>query len=302
MDNVLHIIRMVFSPITMLFRFINDYFKVFVLFLIVIVLLASNGEISEIDTSNLYKVYLDEEIADIKDLKNEIKELIEADNIKGVLFVVNSPGGFVSESTELSELIQRLNAVKPVVTYAYGSLTSGSYYASIWSERIIANKGTIVGSIGVILDGLNLKKVRDTIGIESQIVKAGEFKEAGTSDREWTKEEREELEKITNGFYSEFVNDVAIARKLDITKQNEFANAHIFTAPQALSIGLIDEIGIELLAEERLMKLAKIPKSSAIWGETKEENEDINILENLMSSFVKGFLSELNSQNSFKLQ
>jgi protease-4 len=298
MEQILNFFKTIFMPVKALFNFINNYFKVFIIFILIafVAALSNKSDMSNIETANLYKLHLKGEILDISDIKEEIVELIEADNIKGVLFVVDSPGGFVSESVELSELIRELNKKKPVVTYAYGSLASGSYYASIWSEHIMANKGTVVGSIGVIMDSLNIRELQKTIGIEPQVVKMGKYKEAGTMSREWTKEEREELEKVMQNMYDEFVNDVAVARKLDVTKKDEFAEAHIFTAPQALTVGLIDEVGIELNAEKKLRELAVISGTEAVWAESPDEAEE-DFLESLVQSFVKNLVSEFISSN-----
>ncbi|HEY9203674.1 MAG TPA: signal peptide peptidase SppA, partial [Sulfurimonas sp.] len=159
---------------------------------------------------------------------------------------------------------------KPVIVYASGTLASGSYYASIWADEIIANPGSMVGSIGVIMQGADVSELMQKIGIKSQSVQAGKYKKVGASDREWTEYEINELNKVIQGTYDLFTTDVANARGLDIKKRDTFANAHIFTAKQAKDVGLIDSIGVEYDAKKRLVSLSGV--SEALWN--KEDKFD----------------------------
>lgn len=201
-------------------------------------------------------------ILDSKDILAKIQEAHKP-NIKGVLFVINSPGGAVSPSIEISYAIKRLRSKKPVVAYAAGTLASGSYYASIWANKIIANPGSTVGSIGVIFEGANLEALLQKIGISAQVVKAGKYKEVGTPFRKWHDYEKEELQKLINNTYKQFITDVAQARRLDLKKESEWAQAHIFTAKEAQKVGLIDSVGTIYEAKETLQKLAQVKKP--IW-------------------------------------
>jgi protease-4 len=182
-----------------------------------------------------------------------------------VLLTVNSPGGAVPPSIEIAYAIKELQKHKPVIAYASGIMASGSYYSSIYAQKIIANPGSIVGSIGVIMESADISALMKTIGVKTQIVKQGTYKEAGTPTREWTKEEREELETLTKDTYDLFVKDVATARGLEISNAKSYADAHIFSSQRAKEVGLIDEIGVKSQAKEALMKEANITK--AVWKE-----------------------------------
>jgi len=144
-------------------------------------------------------------------------------------------------------------------------MASGSYYASIYANKIIANPGSIVGSIGVIMQSANIEELMKTIGVKTQIVKQGTYKEAGTPTREWTKEEREELETLTKDTYDLFVKDVATARGLEISNSKSYADAHIFSSKRAKEVGLIDEIGVKSQAKAELMQESNVTK--AVWKE-----------------------------------
>jgi len=166
--------------------------------------------------------------------------------------IVNSPGGAVAPSVEISYAIKELKKKKPVVVYASGILASGSYYASIWADEIIANPGSMVGSIGVIMEGADLSGLMSKIGIKTQTVQAGKYKKVGTPDRPWKPYERAELNKVIQDTYNMFTSDVAAARHLKLAQKESWADAHIFTARQAKRVGLIDEVGVLSNAKEPL--------------------------------------------------
>jgi len=262
-------IKKLFSPITGTMNYIQNHFKAMLFVLILILLFAPASE-KEFSTYNLEKINLSGPIMDATEIVEKINKAANNDAVKGVLLDVNSPGGAVSPSVEIAYAIKRLRAKKPVVAYAKGTMASGSYYASIWANKIIANPGSMIGSIGVIMQGADLSGIMKKIGIKSQVVKAGLYKQIGTPDRPWKKYEVAELNKVISGTYDMFTKDVADARKLDFKKRDIFANAHIFTASQAKKVGLIDSLGVEFDAKNELIKLSKV--THPIWN--KEDKLD----------------------------
>jgi protease-4 len=218
----------------------------------------------------------------------EIEDIQKDPKIKGVLLNINSPGGAVPPSIEIAYAIKALKEHKPVVAYASGMMTSGSYYASIYANTIIANPGSIVGSIGVIMESANVEELMDTIGVKTQIVKQGTYKEAGTPTREWTAEERAELERLTKDTYELFISDVANARGLDIKHSKAYADAHIFSAKRAKDVGLIDHVGVKSQAKAEVEKLANV--TDPRW---KEKDK----LESFMEQFATKGMMQL--QNYF---
>ena len=157
--------------------------------------------------------------------------------------------------------IKRLNAVKPVIAYASGSMTSGSYYASIWTNKIIANPGAFIGSIGVLFQAPNIKPLADKLGITEQVITAGDFKQMGTFTREWTPLERGALRELIDDAYKIFTTDVANARGLKIEDAKQFANAKVFIAHKAKKAGLIDEVGSLYIAKRELEKISHVDLS-----------------------------------------
>jgi protease-4 len=271
-------LKKLFLPITATLGFIQNHFKAMIFLLILFLLFAPTAK-DDLEPVNLQQITLTGPIFDATDIVEQIDEALEDDGIKGVLLVVDSPGGAVAPSLEISYAVKRLSGKKPVVVYAKGVLASGSYYASIWADEIMANPGSMVGSIGVIMQGANLEELMQKIGIKTQVVKAGKFKQVGTPDREWTPYEKEELDKVIQGTYAMFVNDVATARKLDINDSDTYANAHIFTASQAKDAGLIDSVGVSHDAKKHLETLAKV--TDPTWS--KEDKFD---------RFIRNFSAE----------
>ncbi len=236
-------LKKLFLPITATLKFINDHFKA-MLFLLLLFLIFAPASEEEMHQPNLQSIALEGPIFEVSELLEQIEEAQNNDAIKGVLLEVNSPGGAIAPSIEVAYAIKRLAETKPVITYSSGILASGSYYASIWADAIIANPGTMVGSIGVIIEGANFEELMKKVGIKSQVAKAGKYKQIGTAEREWTDFERAELEKVIQGNYEMFTKDVAEARGLELANRSLYADAHIFTAEQAKNVGLIDAVGV----------------------------------------------------------
>lgn len=257
-------IKTIFSPLIAIIKFIQENFKA-MLFLLLLLLIFMPTSQEDLKPNNLEEISLIGPIMEVSEVVKQIDEATANQHIKGILFVIDSPGGAVAPSIEVAEAIKRAKGSKPVVAYASGTLASGGYYASIWANEIIANPGSMVGSIGVIIQGANFSTLMEKVGISSQSVQAGKYKKVGTADRAWTEYEVNELNKVINDTYDMFTKDVADARGLDISKRDDFANAHIFTATQAKEVGLVDSLGVMHDAKKRLLELSGV--SEAIWNE-----------------------------------
>ena len=230
----------IFTPIIAVLECITKYFKAFVFILIVIILLISINPPAQ--QPNLAKIQLKGMILDSSMLRAQIDELHQYPSLKGVLLVVNSPGGAVGASVEISDLIKEIAEKLPVVVHTEGVMASGAYYASIGASKIYANRGALIGSIGVIFSGANIKPLLDKIGYEPQTIAAGEYKEIGTYYRDWSAKERTFIQNLIKEEYDTFITDVANARKLDLANAQQFAEGKVFNATKAKELGLIDDI------------------------------------------------------------
>ena len=289
-------IKKLFSPIIGILDFITKYFKTIVFLTIMYFILYNPSEKMNdngtFEVANLQKIELFGPILDVSKTLNEIEKAKQNSNIKGVLLVVNSPGGSVAPSVELAYAIKELKSIKPVVVYASGVIASGSYYASIWANKIIANPGSMVGSIGVIMQGVNAEELMEKIGVSTQTVKAGKYKESGTPTRKWFDYEKEQLQSVIDDTYNMFISDVANARKLDVKDHTQFADAKIFTASQAKKVGLVDEVATISYAHDIIVKLSKV--DSAIWEEQDKFDKFIDkFMSQVISKISMTFISTL---------
>lgn len=276
-----------FSFLSSTIKWISERFWGMVFLLIVFMLLLPKSD--NIGAANLQEIELKGTIMDATRIVEEIYSAKNDSAIKGVLLNIDSPGGAVAPSVEISYAIKSLSEKKPVVVYASGTMASGGYYSAIYGNEIIANPGSLVGSIGVIMQGVNVEGLLDTIGVKAQIVKEGKYKEIGTPMREWKDFERVELESITKETYDMFVNDVAKARKLDVANASVYADAHIFTAAKAKEVGLIDAVGTREDAKDRLLKLSGV--KNPLWRQKDRVEQFFEKLQQSMVSQVVAYIS-----------
>ncbi len=156
---------------------------------------------------------------------------------------IESPGGAVGPSQEIHGEILRLKEKKTVVASMGAVAASGGYYAAVAADRIMANPGTITGSIGVIVEFVNAQELLGKIGLKGYVVKSGKFKDVGSPLREMEKEERELLQTLINDVNGQFIKAVAEGRGLKTEEVKKIADGRIFTGAQAKELKLVDELG-----------------------------------------------------------
>jgi protease-4 len=178
---------------------------------------------------------------------HEALELAARDrNVRALVLRVRSPGGGVAASESVHHLVEmwRTQTNKPVIAYLQEVAASGGYYVAMAADRVIAHPTSIVGSIGVVMPGINLAGLMDRFGVEDQSLTSGAFKDAGSVLRPMREEERAQLQSVINDFYTRFVDVVDKGRpELDRGSVERLADGRVFTASQALEAGLVDEIG-----------------------------------------------------------
>lgn len=178
--------------------------------------------------------------------------------IKAVVIRINSPGGAVGASQELYEEILRLNKEKPVVASLATVAASGGYYTSLGARYIVANPGTVTGSIGVIMKVPNIGALLEKLGIKTTVVKSGTFKDLGSITRDMTEDERALLQGVMQDIQRQFVTAVAKSRKLSEEQVSTIADGRIMTGHQALDAKLVDELGNFSVAVDKAANLAGI--------------------------------------------
>jgi protease-4 len=170
-----------------------------------------------------------------------------------LLLRIDSPGGTVGDSQEIHAALRRLRDKGCRVVASFGNISaSGGVYVGVAADKIVANPGTITGSIGVILRGNDLSRLLERLGVRFETVKSGLYKDILSPDRALTEAERGLLQELIDASYDQFVAAVAEGRSLSEQAVRSFADGRVFTGAQALELGLVDELG----DEERARRLA----------------------------------------------
>ena len=175
----------------------------------------------------------------------EAIKTIEERRFPALLLRIDSPGGTVGDSQEIYAALRRLQETVKIVA-SFGNISaSGGVYIGMGANHIMANPGTITGSIGVILRGNNLERLLERVGVSFKVIKSGPYKDILAFDRELTEEERIILQELIDVSYGQFVKTVAEARHLSEDTVRRFADGRIFTGEQALTLGVVDRLGSE---------------------------------------------------------
>ena len=174
-----------------------------------------------------------------------------------LLLRIDSPGGTVGDSQEIHSALVRLKQKGCKVVASFGNISaSGGVYVGVAADKIVANPGTITGSIGVILRGNNLSKLLERVGVSFETVKSGLFKDILSPDRALTGAERDLLQSLIDSSYGQFVEAVSTGRELSDSTVRGFADGRVFTGAQAKELGLVDALGDEETARVLAAELA----------------------------------------------
>ncbi len=173
----------------------------------------------------------------------QLDKFTEDGSVKAIVLRIESPGGGVSPSQEIYHRVKATAAIKPVVVSMGSVAASGGYYVAVPAQRILANPGTITGSIGVIMQFTNIEELLGKVGLKSQAVKSGEHKDIGSPVRSMSAADRAILQALIDDVHNQFVEAVAQARNMKSSRVRQLADGRIFTGRQALEAGLVDELG-----------------------------------------------------------
>ncbi len=189
-------------------------------------------------------VELEGVIAASEDFVRQVKKYRKDTSIRGILLRINSPGGATVPSQEMYEEVRKTReAGKPIVVSMGSLAASGGYYVSCGSSRIVANRGTLTGSIGVVGEFLQVQDALGKLGISVKTIKTGRLKDAGSPTRNMTDEDRRYFQSLLEDVHQQFVQVVETERKLPHERVAAFADGRVFTGLQALELGLVDTLG-----------------------------------------------------------
>jgi protease-4 len=173
----------------------------------------------------------------------EIHQYREDERVKAIILRIDSPGGGVGPAQEIHREILKLKSKKKVITSMGSVAASGGYYIACASDLIIANPGTITGSIGVLMEFTNIEELLKKIGIRGVVLKSGEHKDIGSPFREMTPGEKKIIQGVIDNVHQQFIQAVADGRKMNREKVTQIADGRFLTGEQAKQFGLVDQIG-----------------------------------------------------------
>jgi protease-4 len=165
------------------------------------------------------------------------------EKIKAIILRVDSPGGAVGPAQEIYSEVKKVQREKKVLVSMGSVAASGGYYVACAADKIMANPGTITGSIGVIVESLNVEDLFRKIGLRPEVIKSGRHKDIGSPFRKMNPEEKRLLQGVLDNVHEQFIRAVAEGRRLPLEKVRSLADGRIFSGDQAKTMGLVDELG-----------------------------------------------------------
>jgi len=227
-------------------------------------------------------------IIEPKTVVSDLKKFAKDDSIKAIILHVNTPGGGVAATEEIYQEVKRIRdkKKKPVVVSIETVGASGGYYISSATSKIFANRGSIVGSIGVIAEWYNYGDLIHWAKLKDIVIKTGEFKDTGNPARELTPAEREYLQRLLDNMFAQFIHAVAEGRKLKEEDVRALADGKVWTGEQAKQLKLIDEFGDFQAAVEDTAKAVGIQGEPTLVHPEKQRRTLLDLLFGDVSEYL----------------
>ncbi len=217
--------------------------------------------------------------SNFQEILNTIKSFREEEKVKAVIIRINSPGGTVGAVQEICQEIRRLKeSGKPVVASILDIAASGGYYIASECNEIVSNRGSMIGSIGVIFMTSDFSELLEKIGVNIETVKSGPYKDVGSFHRPLSHKEKKFLKELIDDAYDQFVEVVAKGRKMPLEKVRKFAQGQLYTGRKAKKLALVDTLGDINVAKSRAEKLAGIKDSVLVKEPRVRWKKILNIL------------------------
>jgi len=259
--------------------------------LILVFFLANSFFVSP--TKKIAVIYVDGVISDYIGYIKKLKKAKDDPSIKAVIIVVNSPGGSVGASQEIYRAIEKVRKKKPVIVSMGNVAASGGYYISAPANVIYANPGTITGSIGVIIQHVNINGLLNKVGIKMENIKSGKNKDILYPNNELTPEQKKLLQETILDVYDQFLDAIVKYRPIKKYKLRQFADGRIFSGRQAKKLGLVDKLGNFGDAVEEAKRLAGIEGKAILYPLVDKKS----IFEELFGSKIE--LDKIFSSNNY---
>jgi protease-4 len=229
-------------------------------------------------------------ISDGSVIVDQIEEFSNDDGIRAVVLRIDSPGGGVAASQEICGEVNKLRKKKKVVASMGSVAASGGYLIATATDRIVANPGTITGSISAVMHFADIQELMRKVGVSSSVIKSGKFKDIGSPVRDMTAEERQLIQGIVDDIYDQFVRTVSENRRIPLDNVKKIADGRIFSGRQAHHLKLVDELGGFQDAVLIAGRLSGIEGRPQIIYATKKKTGILKYLVENLTSVVAGEL------------
>ena len=194
-----------------------------------------------------------------KPVVDRLLRIKKDESIKAILLRINSPGGGVGPAQEIYSELLKLRNKKKIIVSMESVAASGGYYIACAAHKIVANPGTITGSIGVIIEFANIEELLGKVGLKSVVIKSGKYKDILSPTRPMTPEDRALIQSVIDSVHNQFIEAVAKGRNLPKDKVIKIADGRIFSGEQAQALGLVDQLGNFQDAIDTAAKMCGIP-------------------------------------------
>lgn len=226
-------------------------------------------------------------ITSSEEIIREIEEFAGNDHVKAIVLRIDSPGGSVAPSQEIYDAVLEAGKKKKIVASMGSVAASGGYLIACSADRIVANPGTITGSISAIMHFANLQELMKKIGVSSSVIKSGKYKDIGSPAREMTDEEKLLMQQLVDDVYDQFLDTVSQRRKMPKEDVRLLADGRILTGRQAQKAGLVDFLGNQKYAVRLAGKMAGIEGEPEVLYPAKKKDFFMDFLFENMAMAVK---------------
>jgi protease-4 len=232
--------------------------------------LSSRGDIAVVEING--------PIVESKEIVDQLDRVAKNKHIQGLLLRINSPGGGVGSSQEIYQAVLRVAKDKKVVASLGGIAASGGYYIAVAAHKIVANPGTVTGSIGVLMDYINVEQLLGFLRLHVELLTAGRLKDTGSPLKPLTPEDRSFLQSILDNMHAQFKKAVQEGRGLTAEQVDRLADGRIFTGEQAMKVGLVDQLGNRQTALDLAKELLGIEGEPKLLYPKKKPSKLLDLL------------------------
>ena len=257
------------------------------------------GKYSFSSEKKLAIVKVEGTINNSEEIVRQISSLTKDERVKAIVVRIDSVGGGVAPSQEIYEALLTAGKKKKVVASMGSVAASGGYLIACGAEQIVANPGTVTGSISAVMHFTDIQELMKKIGIHSSVVKSGKYKDIGSPTRDMTEEERILLQELVDDVYDQLLEVIAARRKISMENLRQIADGRILTGRQALKLKLVDSLGTQQDAVRMAAKMAGLPDNPDIMHVERKKSLFLDFLLGSLANMIKKDLLQ-DAQESMK--